>query len=129
MFGSGDTRLQPAYVEDVGEACARALQAPDPHRVYELAGPRIYTYRTLLRALTGAVGNRPLLVPTPFTLWYTMGYLAEFLPSPPITRSQVELMEGDSIAGPDAPGFEALHISPRAIEDILQEILHPMGTG
>jgi NADH dehydrogenase len=129
MFGSGATKLQPAYVEDVGEACARVLQAPDPHSVYELAGPRIYTYRTLLRALTGAVGNRPLLVPTPFTLWHTMGYLAEFLPSPPITRSQVELMEGDSIAGPDAPGFDALQISPRTIEDILPEILHLMGTG
>jgi len=118
-----------AHVEDVGEASARVLQVPDPHRVYELAGPRIYTYRTLLRALIGAVGNRPLLMPTPFTLWHTMGYLAEFLPNPPITRSQVELMEGDSIVGPDAPGFDALQISPRTIEDILPEILHSMGTG
>jgi hypothetical protein len=38
-------------------------------------------------------------------------------------------MEGDSIAGPDAPGFDALQISPRTIEDILPEILHLMGTG
>jgi uncharacterized protein YbjT (DUF2867 family) len=128
MFGGGDTRLQPAYVEDVGKASARVLQAPDLHRVYELGGPRIYNYRTLLRALADAAGNRPLLVPTPFALWHALGRLAEFLPSPPITRSQVELMEGDSIAGPDAPGFEALHISPRAIEDILPEILHRMGT-
>jgi NADH dehydrogenase len=57
-----------------------------------------------------------------------MGYLAEFLPNPPITRSQVELMEGDSIVGPDAPGFDVLQISPRTIEDILPEILHSMGT-
>src|SRR5215472_17241325 len=58
MFGSGDTRLQPVYVEDVGEAGARVLQVRDPHRVYELPGPRVYSYRTLLRALIGAVGNR-----------------------------------------------------------------------
>jgi uncharacterized protein YbjT (DUF2867 family) len=89
MFGSGDTRLQPVYVEDVGEASARVLQVPDPHRVYELAGPRVYSYRTLLRALTGAAGNSPLLMPTPFALWHTIGYIAEFLPSPPITEARL----------------------------------------
>jgi len=128
MFGGGETKLQPAYVEDVGKASARVLQASDSHRVYELAGPRIYSYRTLLRALAGAAGNRPLLIPTPFVLWHTMGYLAEFLPSPPITRNQVELMEGDSIAAADAPGFESLQISPQAIEEILPEILRSLGT-
>jgi NADH dehydrogenase len=127
MFGGGDTKLQPAYVEDVGKASARVLEAPDPHRVYELAGPRIYPYRTLLRALAGAAGNRPLLIPAPFALWHTVGYLAEFLPRPPITRNQVELMEGDSIAAPDARGFESLQISPQAIEDVLPQILHNMG--
>ena len=129
MFGSGDTRLQPVYVEDVGEASARVLQVPDPHRVYELAGPRVYSYRTLLRALIGATGKSPLLMPIPFALWHTIGNVAEFLPSPPITRSQVELMEGDNVAGPDAPGFDALQISPRTIEDILPEILHSAGAG
>jgi len=57
-----------------------------------------------------------------------MGYVAEFLPSPPITRNQVELMESDSVATPGAPGFEALQIVPKAIEDILPELLHSTGT-
>src|SRR5438067_1174212 len=39
MFGGGETRLQPAYVEDVAEAVAHLLRAPAPHRLYELAGP------------------------------------------------------------------------------------------
>jgi uncharacterized protein YbjT (DUF2867 family) len=128
MFGDGRTRVQPAYVEDVGEASARVLQAHSPHQIYELAGPRIYTYRALLRALTLAAGNRPLLLPFPFALWRTIGHLAEFLPSPPITRNQVELMESDSVAAPGAPGFEALQIVPHAIEDILPKVLHSMGT-
>ncbi len=124
MFGDGGTRVQPAYVEDVGAASARVLPAQAPHQIYELAGPRIYTYRALLRALALAVGNRPLLLPFPFALWHTIGYLAEFLPSPPITRNQVDLMETDSVAAPGSPGFEALQIVSHAIEDILPEILH-----
>ena len=51
MFGDGSMRVQPAYVEDVGEASARALQTQRPHQIYELAGPRIYTYQAMLRAL------------------------------------------------------------------------------
>src|SRR5215472_9469489 len=122
MFGDGRTRVQPAYVEDVGEASARVLQVQVPHQIYELAGPHIYTYRALLSALAAAARNRPLLLPFPFALWHAIGYVAEFLPSPPITRNQVELMEGDSVAMPGTPGFEALQIMPRAIEDALPEI-------
>jgi uncharacterized protein YbjT (DUF2867 family) len=123
MFGDGSTRVQPAYVEDVGEASARVLQAQSPHQIYELAGPRIYTYRALLKALAATARNKPLLLPVPFALWQAIGYVAEFLPSPPITRNEVELMEGDNVAAPGAPGFEVLQIAPRAIEDALPEVL------
>src|SRR6266478_4039717 len=45
MFGRGLTRLQPAYVEDVAEAIARALQGAETHAVtYECGGPRVYSY-------------------------------------------------------------------------------------
>jgi uncharacterized protein YbjT (DUF2867 family) len=127
LFGDGGTRVQPAYVEDVGEASARVLRAQSPHQIYELAGPRIYIYRELLSALAAAVRNRPLLLPVPFALWRAIGDVSEFLPSPPITRNQVELMEGDSVTRPAAPGFEVLQIAPRAIEDALPEILQATG--
>ena len=126
LFGDGGTRVQPAYVEDVGEASARVLQLQVPHQIYELAGPRIYIYRALLKSLAAAARNEPLLLPFPFALWHAIGYVAEFLPSPPITRNQVELMEGDSVAAPGAPGFEVLQIAPRAIEDVFPEILQPI---
>jgi NADH dehydrogenase len=127
MFGDGRTRIQAAYVEDVGEASARVLQAQRPHQIYELVGPRIYTYRALLRALATGLGNRPLLLPFPFPLWRTIAYLAEFLPNSPITRNQVELMESDSVATQSAPGFDALHILPKSIEEVLPEVLHNIG--
>jgi hypothetical protein len=50
-------------------------------------------------------------------------HLPPELPSPPITRNQVELMGQDNIPEPDAPGFEALQISPQAIENILLQML------
>jgi NADH dehydrogenase len=119
MFGSGATRLQPVYVEDVAEAVVRILRSPAASQLYELAGPRVYTYQELLRAIAASAGTRPFLVPFPFSWWHAVGYVAEALPSPPLTRNQVELMGQDNISEPGAPGFEALQISPQPIEIML----------
>src|SRR6516165_10743626 len=69
IFGSGATKLQPVYVEDVAEAVVRILRAPAASPLYELAGPRVYTYQELLRTIAASAGTRPLLVPFPFSLW------------------------------------------------------------
>src|SRR5436190_6360844 len=43
MFGRGQTRLQPAAVDDVAEAIARIILRPAPEPVlYEFGGPRIF---------------------------------------------------------------------------------------
>jgi len=62
MFGSGETRLQPAYVEDVAEAIVRVLRAPAVRQLYELAGPRVYTYQELLRTISASAGTRPFFL-------------------------------------------------------------------
>jgi uncharacterized protein YbjT (DUF2867 family) len=124
LFGRGDTRLQPAHVEDVAEAVARALQWTDGHpATFECAGPRVYTYEELVRTIARAAGLKCTLMPMPFVAWYALARLAEMLPSPPLTRNQVELMEIDTVASPGMPGFAELGLSPHAIEDILPEIL------
>jgi uncharacterized protein YbjT (DUF2867 family) len=44
MFGRGCTRLQPACVEAVAEAIARALQRTQTHAItFECGGPRVYS--------------------------------------------------------------------------------------
>jgi uncharacterized protein YbjT (DUF2867 family) len=122
LFGNGHTRLQPAYVEDVGEAIVRIIAAAEPEAAYELAGPRIWMYRELLHAIADHLGLRPMFFPLPFVAWQALAFLAEFLPEPPITRNQVELMEIDNVASPASAGFGALGISPSSIERVLAEI-------
>jgi uncharacterized protein YbjT (DUF2867 family) len=97
------------------------LRTPTASQRYELAGPRVYTYQELLRAIAASAGTEPFLVPFPFSLWHVIGDVAEALPSPPLTRNQVELMGQDNISKSDAPGFEALQISPQPIEIMLSE--------
>ena len=120
MFGSGVTRLQPVYVEDVGEAVVVALQQPDAEaKTFECGGPRVYTYAEFLRSVTLS-GLKPISMPFPFAAWHALAWMSEFLPKPAITRNQVELMQIDTIA---RPGLEELGISPHTVEEILHQIM------
>jgi uncharacterized protein YbjT (DUF2867 family) len=123
LLGLGQTKLQPAHVEDVAEAIARAIQNTPSQMSYELGGPRIYTYRSLLEVIARHLRRKLVLIPTPFGLWHALASVAEMLPQPPITRNQVELMQIDSVASPGAPGFADLRISPTSLEDVLPEIV------
>ena len=108
MFGHGRTRLQPAYVEDVAEAIARALQRTQTHAItFECGGPRVYSYEELLRALARKADLKRILIPLPFAAWRALARTAELLPNPPVTRNQVELMQVDNVCSPGVPGFVA----------------------
>jgi NADH dehydrogenase len=124
MFGRGRTRLQPADVEDVAEAVARGLVRTDLRAVtFECGGPRVYSYEQLLRVVAQEAGLGPILVPFPFAGWQALAWIAEMLPNPPLTRNQVELMQVDTVASSDMPGFRELGISPHSVVDALRQML------
>jgi uncharacterized protein YbjT (DUF2867 family) len=124
LFGDGRTRLQPVHADDVAAAIAQILrQSQKPYPVYELAGPRVYSYEELLRTIAHIARLRPVLMRIPFGLWGALAGLAERLPQPPLTRNQVELMQIDTTASESLPGFRSLGISPRSLEDELRAIL------
>jgi uncharacterized protein YbjT (DUF2867 family) len=124
IFGDGRTRLQPVYADDVAAAIAQILrQTQKPYPVYELVGPRVYSYEELLRAIARIARLRPVLMRVPFAVWDVFAGLAEVLPQPPLTRNQVELMQIDTTASEKLPGLRAFGISPRSLEDELEAML------
>jgi uncharacterized protein YbjT (DUF2867 family) len=125
LFGRGHTKLQPAHVEDVGEAVARILEAEQPAPLYEFGGPQVFSYRALVETIARRLGRKPLLLPVAFALWRLAGAAAEMLASPPFTRNQVELMQQDNVASAGLPGFDALGIAPKGIEAVLNSLKPP----
>jgi uncharacterized protein YbjT (DUF2867 family) len=120
LIGGGRTRLQPAYVEDVAEAIVRMLADPGTSGMtYELAGPKVYTLRELVSFALRLTDKRRLLVPVPFAVAELQARLFEFLPSPPLTTAQVDLLRTDNVASGDLPGFRDLDIRPEAVEHIV----------
>ncbi|MCW2239099.1 complex I NDUFA9 subunit family protein [Azospirillum canadense] len=125
LFGSGRTKLQPVYVDDVAEAIACVLDDPAgaADGCYELGGPRVYTYRELLQSLAEALGARHRPVPLPFAVWQAVALIAERLPGAPLTRHQIELLRHDTIASGVWPGLRELSITPTPVEAIVPDVV------
>ncbi len=120
LFGRGHTKLQPVYVGDVAEATLRALKHSSASgKIYELGGPRIYSYRALIELVLERTNRRRLLLPLPFPVWDVLTMLATILPSPPLTRAQVTLMKHDNVVAKAALSLEDLGIKATALEEIL----------
>jgi NADH dehydrogenase len=124
LFGRGETRLQPVHVDDVAAAVVRVLEQPaSAGQVYELGGPRTWTYRELVElVLHHRARHRPLL-PVPFVTWDLIARVAGAFPDPPLTRDQVALMREDNVVAPGALGFAELGLSPRDLEQALPQCL------
>jgi hypothetical protein len=102
-----------------GTNSARMLQMISPGRTYELAGPGVYTLRELVSFVLRLIDKRRLLVPVPFAVAEIQARLFEFLPSPPLTTSQVDLLREDNLPSGELPGFRDLNMRAQAVEDIV----------
>jgi uncharacterized protein YbjT (DUF2867 family) len=123
MFGWGETKLQPVYVEDVAKGIARVLSgAGGSVASYEFAGARVYAYKELVRTVADRIGAHPKLVPLPFALWRILALGAEFLPGSPLTRNQVALMQRDNVPSVNCPGLSSLDITPTEIDTLVSAV-------
>jgi len=119
LFGSGEVRLQPVYVDDVAAAVVSALSMPGAEgKLYELGGPKAYPYKALVRFVLNQTRRMRLLVPVPYAVWNALAAVTAPLPRRPISRDQVKLMEQDNVVSPGALTFADLGITPTALEAI-----------
>ena len=126
--GGGHTRFQPVYAGDVAEAIARAVDgATKMGTVYELGGPDVHTFRELMEFMLATIQRKRLLVPVPFPMMRLQATFAQFLPTPPITPGQVDMLKSDSIvseaARREGRTLEALGLVPETIEAIVPTYL------
>ncbi|VAW07905.1 NAD-dependent epimerase/dehydratase, partial [hydrothermal vent metagenome] len=131
LIGGGKTRFQPIYVDDVADAICETLVRPEARgRIYELGGPRIYTFKELLELMLYETGRKRALIPVPFpiaSLIGLAGQIAGIVPfvEPPLTRDQVRLLKRDNVVGGDVATLNDLDIQPHTVEAILPTYMTP----
>jgi NADH dehydrogenase len=128
VFGSGQAKVQPVFVGDVGAAVAAVLaRTATAKTVFELGGPRVYSYREIAALVLKEIDRKKPIVGVPAGLMKIAGFFAQqiamFGLKPPLTADQVELMLHDNVARAGAPGLADLGIVPTAAESILPTYL------
>ncbi len=126
--GGGHTRFQPVFAGDVAQAIAKAVDGETkPGTIYELGGPDVRTFKELMEFVLATTERRRLLLPVPFAWMKLHAMYLQFLPEPPLTPGQVELLRHDNVVSPAAREqgriLEALGIVPESIAAIVPTYL------
>jgi uncharacterized protein YbjT (DUF2867 family) len=109
LFGDGQYRLQPIYVDDLAAVAVQRGAVRD-NEIVEAIGPETFTYRELVGAIGRIIGRRRALVSMPPMLGYAVGRaLGPFLGDVVITRDEIRgLMAGLLYVAAPAAGSTAL---------------------
>ena len=112
VFGP-DSKLQLVYVDDVAEAIARSLEAPDTHggKTYELGGPETLSMMEINQRIADAQHRKRTFLPMPDGLSATFAAL----PGTPMGSDQWDLLKQGNVASGDYPGFEKFGIEPKPL--------------
>ena len=94
IIGDENALFQPIWVEDVATCVIKVLEDPSTiGKEYEIGGPEELTLEEIERRTLEAVGGRRWMVRFPMPVLRLIVTLMEkLLPSPPVTRSLLELL-------------------------------------
>jgi uncharacterized protein YbjT (DUF2867 family) len=99
VIGSGRSRIQPIFIDDVVE-CIRKIVTSDSclNEMYEIGGPEQLTYEAVTKTIAEVMGVNHPTVHMPMFFMRTMARVAEtLLPKPPVTTDQLIMLQEDNV--------------------------------
>jgi uncharacterized protein YbjT (DUF2867 family) len=120
------TRCQPVAVRDVLDLLVRSItDEPAGHRILEVGGPDVLTYRDMMRIYAEEAGlHRRLIIPLPFlNLRLSSLWVGLVTPLPPrVARPLVESLRSEVIVG-DRDVQEVLPFRPAPYREAVRDAL------
>ncbi|KCV68776.1 hypothetical protein H696_04195 [Fonticula alba] len=127
VVNGGETVFYPTYAGDVAQAIQNIAVSPNSSgKVYELVGPKKYTYNEILQIYSDTTGApiSPLNVPAP--IFKAILRMYELLPSNRLaSRSDVYRLSIDETPTPGALGFGDVGVVPAELETMALRFLRP----
>ena len=130
LIGGGKTKFAPIYVGDVSKAIVKALELNhSKSKIYELAGPKNYSFKELMEILLTEIKKKRFLIPIPFGVAKFQSYFLQMMPNPLLTPDQVEMLKYNNVASGDCPTLKDLGISGTPIQSILPKYIYRFRSG
>jgi uncharacterized protein YbjT (DUF2867 family) len=124
LFGAGDQRVQPIWIDDVAEYYAAAIDRPDAaNGTFELGGPEIVTYEEMYDRIKRVLGKRRPKLRVPFGLMRVNAAILEALPGPsPLTRDQLKMLAVDNVVS-NSDAQETFQVDLTPLDEQLRRAL------
>ena len=124
LIDGGKTRFQPVYAGNVADAFIKAMRDDSCRgKLYELGGPKVYSFKELLLYLIETLNRRRFLMPLSSDVAGRMARFFEYLPEPPLTRDQLAMLQVDNVVSGRYPGLKDLGIASAPLEVIVPTYL------
>ena len=124
LFGTGEVKLQPVFVDDIANAVATILEHDVKcNTIYELVGSEVFTYKSFYQFIIDCLGLRRKFVHIPFKLAFIITSIIEKTPLNLITKDQLLLFKEDNIFSNQHKKFSNLGIFPKDIREIIKKLL------
>jgi uncharacterized protein YbjT (DUF2867 family) len=119
-LASASARFQPVWVQDVARALVHVLLHPQTQgRVYECAGPEVFTLADLVRLAGKYSGHPRPVLPMPDVVGRIQAAILQRLPGAPLMSSDnLDSMRVPNVATGQHPGLQALGISPSSLHAV-----------
>ncbi len=130
VIGPGTQRVQPIWIDDLVRAVRLAVQGEEANGPVELGGPEAITWNELWKRMKAALGTRRPAVNVPFWLARGPAALFERLPSPPLTRDQLRMLEGpDNVVSDGGESMRRLGLGERVpLDEQLRRAIAGLGS-
>lgn len=95
VFGNGQYRLQPIYVDDLAEIAVHEGENRE-NKIINCIGPETFTYRGLVETISSIIGEKRLIVPVPPFIGYLVGsIIGRIVNDLFITREEIDGLMAD----------------------------------
>ena len=122
LIGGGKTQFQPVYVGDVADAISKAFSR-NIVGVYELGGPDVMTFKSLLEKMISYTSQNVRLTVLPFWKARMFAAAMRLLPNPPLTQDQITSLKTDNVVGMNAKTLTDFNVRPTSMDAILPHYL------
>ncbi len=101
IIGSGTSRIQPIYIDDVTACIEKAITSDSYlNEMYEIGGPEQLTYEEVTIAIADILGvRRPMFHMPLFFMRTAARVLESVLSRPPFTTDQLIMLQEDNVCG------------------------------
>ena len=125
IFGKGDAKFQPTFVDDIALAVEKIILKKNIYKeVYELGGKKVFSYEEFYKFIIKEIGKKRIIVSIPFIIAKFFVFFMEKLHIDLLNREQLELFKKDNLVGEKSLTFSDLEINAVDVKQIVRKIIN-----